>query len=93
MSPFERRFISAPLPSGLFLSLDSEVNHREVTMVCQQDDPTRIWISACGLDLGTGNVQHQLHGSAKLSFDNFSQWCNGELLDLLTTKSAKVRAK
>ena len=62
-------------------------------MVRQQDDPTKIWIGACCLDLGTGNVQHQLHGSGKLSFDNFSQWCNEELIDLLTTKSAKVRAK
>ena len=61
--------------------------------VPQQDDPTMSWISVGCHDLVDGNVHHQLHGPAKLTFDNLSQWCHGKLLDLLTIRLAKVRAE
>ena len=39
------------------------------------------------------SVLHQLPRPAKLFLDNLSRWCHEELLGLLTSRSAKVRAE
>ena len=73
---------SLPLPS--FLMWKREFTGR-MTL-------TRSWVGVGCLDLRASHVHHQLRRPAKLSFDNLSRWCSGGLLDLLTLRSAKVRA-
>ncbi len=53
---------------------------------------TRSWVGVGCLDLRASHVHHQLRRPVKLSLDNLSRWCYGGLLDLLTLRSAKVRA-
>ena len=61
--------------------------------VFQQGVVTLGCVGAGCLDLGADYFIHLLQGLANLFFDSLSHWCNGELHDLLTHRSAKVRAK